>query len=155
MKYFTIDHWMAGQDLSNDPALTRVAEEEYERYFRSVRDRLPAAYLRMIDEWYLHDSTLAALDVDPASRSTRLRLASWKHDRSGGILEITYHGVTSVRAVSDPKKGLPGPSGFGDLGYDELEILNDDLFEHRILFSSGIELRFTFGSLEYEEGRGA
>jgi len=155
MKYFTIDNWIADQDLSQEPLPTHLAGREYQRYFDFVRDRLPQSYLGLVKEWYLHDSTLTSLEIDHASQRARLILASWKHDRSGGVLSITYSGLARVRAESDSEKGLPGPNGFGDLGYDEIEVLNDDLFEHRILFSSGIELTFQFVGLAYAEVRGA
>lgn len=150
MKYFTIDNWIADQDLSREPA-TRFAAAEYEKYFESVRDRMPQPYLHLIAEWHLHDSRLAGLQVDSASQSAVMRLESWKHDRSGGDLVITYRGVIQVSTESDSEKGLPGPYGFGDLGYDEMEVGTDHRFEHRILFSSGIELRIEFTSLEYAE----
>lgn len=102
----------------------------------------------------MHDSTVSAFQIDQLSRSASLRLTSWKHDRSGGCLRITYHEADVVRLESDSEKGLPGPYGFGDLGYDEIEVLAEDLFEHRILFSSGIEIGITFRRLEYEEERG-
>lgn len=45
--------------------------------------------------------------------------------------------------TGDPDKGLPGPNGFGDIGVDEIEVFEDS-FEHRILFSNGIELHIRF-----------
>ena len=63
-----------------------------------------------------------------------------------------YAGVFT-RKSTNPKRGLAGPHGYGDLGYDEIEVLRDGLYEHRILFSSGIELqvRFTGFKLWYKD----
>ncbi|HWX42575.1 MAG TPA: hypothetical protein VN345_15600 [Blastocatellia bacterium] len=55
-----------------------------------------------------------------------------------------------MRLSSDPDKGLVGPNGFGDLGYDEIEVLDGGMFEHRLLFSSGIELAIMFEEFRLE-----
>jgi hypothetical protein len=61
---------------------------------------------------------------------------------------LTYNGVEAATATGDPNNGLGGPHGFGDLGYDEIELLDGGLIEHRMLFSTGIELHVRFGGLE-------
>ena len=48
--------------------------------------------------------------------------------------------MIDLNTGSDPEKGLPGPHGYGDLGYDEVDVLEPGLFEHRMLFSTGITL---------------
>ena len=53
--------------------------------------------------------------------------------------------------TSDPSVGLGGPHGFGDLGYDEIDVGEDGPFEHRLLFSSGIELAVRFADLIIEQ----
>jgi hypothetical protein len=44
---------------------------------------------------------------------------------------------------------LPGPGGYGDFGYDEIEVIGPAQFEHRILFSSGIRLVIRFAKLSF------
>jgi hypothetical protein len=39
----------------------------------------------------------------------------------------------------------------GDLGYDEIEVLGGGMFEHRLLFSSGIELAIEFAAFHLEK----
>jgi len=79
-------------------------------------------------------------------------------DESGGArrFEIEYQGVSRFVSTADPDTGLPGPHGYGDLGYDETDVDDAGLLVHRILFSSGIEFEVTFEkfSIEwFDEGR--
>jgi hypothetical protein len=41
-----------------------------------------------------------------------------------------------------------GPFGYDELGYDEFDIV-DDYFEHKLLFSTGIEIKIIFKNFEY------
>ena len=45
---------------------------------------------------------------------------------------------------------MPGPAGFGDLGYCEVSVLPGGAFEHRLLFSTGIELVVVFRSFRLQ-----
>jgi hypothetical protein len=66
---------------------------------------------------------------------------------------IEYGGVTALESSADPAVGLAGPHGYGDLGYDEFDVVSEGHFEHRMLFSTGIELivRFkTFGCKKWD-----
>ena len=58
---------------------------------------------------------------------------------------LTYTGVERVESTADPAVGLRGPHGYGDFGYDEVEVLPTGAFEHRMVFSSGVELCVVFG----------
>jgi hypothetical protein len=40
--------------------------------------------------------------------------------------------------------GWGSPAGYGDLGYWEVDALSGGAFEHRLLFSTGIELAVVF-----------
>ena len=69
------------------------------------------------------------------------------------VLEICYKGVSRFKSFAGRGKALPGPSGYGDLGYYEIELLDDGFLEHRLLFSSGIELSIIFHEIELFEVR--
>lgn len=56
--------------------------------------------------------------------------------------------VVSFNLLADHDIGLPGPHGFGDVGYDEADINVDGNLEHRLLFSSGIEMQVVFRGFE-------
>jgi hypothetical protein len=63
---------------------------------------------------------------------------------------LTYVGVLSFTSASEPGHGLPGPIGYGEMGFDEFELLDNGIFQHRLLFSSGIEIAVTFSDIVVE-----
>jgi Protein of unknown function (DUF4085) len=143
MKYFTLDWWNGIQEIHHeqDPLDT------YEEYFQSIKANLPSAFLKLHDEIYLHDGNVTQLKYVGANGELYINLNNG--DGNGNLQEITlfYSGVTLFESNAKQDKGLPGPLGYGDLGYDEVEILENGL-EHRILFSSGIEFRIQFKNME-------
>ena len=46
-------------------------------------------------------------------------------------------------------KSLPGLGGYGDLGYDEVDLTDAGVCVHRMLFSTGVELVWEFGDLRW------
>ena len=79
----------------------------------------------------------------------KLQLKIDTDDGKGNLrqIELNYIGVILFHSKVDQENGLHGPLGYGDLGYDEVELLNNCI-EHRILFSSGIELIIQFSDLK-------
>ena len=67
---------------------------------------------------------------------------------------ISYDTVSKAEIINPVESGLPGTFGFGDLGYDEIEILSSGEFQQRFLFSSGIELHVTFGGFSFKKIKG-
>lgn len=149
MKYFTIEEWMGYQDLDSYEPGSWVAADRYAAYFESVQHLVPAEYTLLIETVYLHDSRLRHLEVDSRADSALLILDSARGDEAC-VVAIRYNGLEHFASSSDPDKSLPGPGGYGDLGYDEIEVVEGGLFEHRILFSSGIELMFRFTGITFE-----
>ena len=117
---------------------------------------LPPDLLVLQGSVSLHDANLHLLSHDSAA--AKLTLTLYGDDGSGGlrVYTLVYGGVVSHRFTSDPDVALPEPRRFGDLGYDEPDVLTDDIFQHRLLFSSGIELQVDFDDvkLEYRDHRG-
>jgi hypothetical protein len=137
MRYFTLDWWAEGCPVD--------AAERYWAYLTSVRDRLHPEVVRLIDEVSLHDSRLRTLEVIVAARRLEIGLDGFKYARDGTEkcrrrIVLSYPGLRRLHSSADPARGLAGPHGYGDLGYDEVELLADGCIEHRLLFSSGIEL---------------
>lgn len=57
MKYFTLEDWIAGQDLANyDPEPGWLVADQYKQYVKSVQDRLPTDLRRLVNEYSLHDA---------------------------------------------------------------------------------------------------
>ncbi len=150
MKYFTLKWWEG--KVKNQMAVN----DKYCRYMESVQASLPADLKRLHWDVSLHDSHLRRLHFMDGTLELRLdgeRRDKGKYSPGSREFRLTYRDVRSLTSTADPKKGLGGPHGYGDLGYDEIEVISAGLFEHRILFSSGIELQIRFAdfSLWYED----
>lgn len=127
--------------------------EQYTKYFASVRKQLPADFITLTDNGSLHDATFLSLGLDTDEREARLSLLIPIREAKKPMTEkkgtLLYSGVTYFGSTEDTEHSLAGPGGHGDLGYDEIEVINADLFEHRMLFSSGIELAIRFSDFRF------
>lgn len=143
MKHFTIQWWSG--DVEDQMAACRA----YEAYLAGVRKEFLPELCRLLDEVSLHDSRMRRLHIVPDRKEVFIDLDGCGADegqQSYHALKIglAYSGVESFESLADPETGLAGPHGYGDLGYDEIELLRPGLFQHRMLFSSGIEFAVTF-----------
>lgn len=139
MKFFTSEWWSGCQRGDAGDAIAA-----FRTHLEAVRDRLTPELLALQERLSLHDANLIALRVTPETRTAVLRLML----ADGQELELRYCGLSGFDSVQTPDTALGGPGGYGDLGYDEVDVLDDGSFEHRMLFSSSIELRFRFAALE-------
>jgi hypothetical protein len=137
VRYFTLAWWCGTQ-----PEDGSDAGAEYARHLAAIRHRLPPDLLATQESVSLHDTRLREWVVLPADGTTRLVLDSHAGDER---FTLTYTGVERVESTADPAVGLRGPHGYGDFGYDEVEVLPTGAFEHRMVFSSGVELCVVFG----------
>ena len=145
MKFFTIEWWCGLQKFGDyDPS------PEYQRHIATIRERLPKGLLALQESISIHDANLRLLEYDRQGNTLTLKLDS--DDGAGGLRQFVmrYVDVTLFRTLSDPELGLPGPHGYGDLGYHEADITADDNFEHRLLFSTGIEFQIVFRDFELD-----
>lgn len=147
MKFFTLDWWTG--DSEADP------HSAYAAHVASIRHLLPADLLALHERNPLHDARLRDLRLDVTAGE--LVLSFDAADENGGFgrrLRLAYRGVTLFRSAADPARGLGGPHGYGDLGYDEIDTAGDGTFEHRLLFSSGVELQVQFRHFGWEDDHG-
>lgn len=145
MKYFTLDWWQGH--------CQKEVADEYRAYFEDVKDLLPPGARRLEEEVSIHDGKLIRLDIDIAAAKVVFVLDGydWTHRHSPlpqRTITLKYAGVSWVRSIADPYSGLSGPHGYGDLGYWEFEAMGEGLCEHRMLFSTGIELHIRFRELD-------
>lgn len=150
MKYFTLKWWEG--KVKNPMAVN----DKYCRYMDSVKASLPADLKQLHWDVSLHDSHLRQLKLMGSTLELQLdgeRINKGKYSPGKRQFRLTYRDVRSLSSTASPKRGLGGPHGYGDLGYDEIEVISAGLFEQRILFSSGIELqiRFTDFSLWFRD----
>ena len=136
MRFFTMAWWCGSQ--TGDAGSPWAA---YAAHVASVRDRLPPDLLILEESVSLHDARLRELRVMFAQGTVSLGLDS---DGGGERLTLIYSGVERLQSTADPEVGLGGPAGYGDLGYGEVDALPGGAFEHRLLFSTGIELAVVF-----------
>ena len=140
MKFFTIEWWSG--DIDQDHM---AVFDDYRKHIERITPDLTDVHHRLLKDVSLHDSHLLMLSADYEAESVTLDLDGSGFDEStksyfGRRFKLIYKDVQSLLSTSDPEKGLPGPNGYGDLGYDEIHLLAPGLFEHRMLFSSGIVL---------------
>ena len=129
----------------------RRALDGYRSYLESVRAALPPELQRLIETICLHDGRLRELNVDLPQQRVILRLDAGNLTMTEGRrVSLRYEGVTELQCLADPRRGLAGPHGFADVGNDEIEVLGPGSYEHRFLFSTGIELRIRFRGFRYE-----
>jgi hypothetical protein len=145
LRFFTIDWWRGALDEEAAEAILPA----YQKHFAAIRDRLPSAFQR-IGEGVppLHDARLLELDLGLRVRRAKLTFADYSMNQR---FALVYDDVETFRATGHPQKGLGGPHGFGDLGYDEQDVVGDGLYEHRLLFSTGVELQIQFAGFAVEE----
>ena len=146
MKYFTLDSWIADQDLEAvDVNDIKRRRQGYSDYLAGIFDKLPLDLVRLNETVILGDAHLHQLNVDVSyAKVTLVVLAEDMTTREDRKVALEYGKVRGLKSVSDPYKSLSGPGGFGDLGNDEIELLDDGCLEHRFLFSSGIEIAIQF-----------
>jgi hypothetical protein len=136
MRFFTMAWWGGVQTgEETDPSAA------YAAHLAAIRDRLPAYLLATEESISLHDTRLRELQLSIAQKLLSLGLDSYAGDER---LTLEYTGVERFESSADPKVGQGGPAGYGDLGYCEVDVLPGDMFEHRLLFSTGIELVVMF-----------
>jgi hypothetical protein len=145
MKFFTMDWWCGLQVLESYDPLT-----DFQKHLTTIRDRVPTPLLALQETVSLLDARLRLLECDYDRKTLTMHFDG---DNGAGDLRqfvLRYIDVSKFRTLADPEKGLPGPHGYGDLGYDEPDVTVDGEFEHRLLFSTGIEFEIVFGNLILE-----
>ena len=149
MKYFTLDWWRGG-----DPK----AVQRYSAYVHSVRPHLPAEVGRFLDEVNLHDARLRTLEVDVVDHRLDMGLDGFHYGLDGNevsrrSISLSYLNLQRMRTTDDPTESLPGPDGFGDLGYDEIELM-PDFPSNTDSFLQRHEIQGSIGAGSRRAGRG-
>jgi hypothetical protein len=139
MKFFTIE-WWSGEVVDELKLFN-----DYREHVEGIFEDWPPDHQRLDREVSLHDAHLLNLNLDIRTANLTLDLDGCGYDENLKTyvrrrFNLSYTGVELLNSTADPEKGLPGPHGFGDLGYDEIHMPEPGLFEHRMLFSTGIML---------------
>jgi len=134
-----MESWGGFKGLEDDDPIP-----DFRVHLATIRDRLPTDLLALQESISLHDSKIREISLKTDSKLLEIRLEGT--DGKVGLRHfcLRYEGLISFRSTADPKIALGGPHGYGDLGYDEADITAEGHFEHRILFSTGIEFQIIF-----------
>lgn len=144
MKHFTFK-WWSGECPDDGVA------DAYWQYIESVKARFPSLVQSFITEHTLHDSRLLSLEVNTEQKELQIRLNGFNMSFNNQLaFALRYKGLRRFLSLGNTGYPLGGPGGFGDLGYDEFEILDNGFFVHRLLFSTGIEIQIEFATFDYK-----
>jgi len=167
MKYFTAQLW-ADINSPNSNSAAKQWDENVENYREALTAILPKMNphaRRFFRDMSLHDGTLTLTelgdriddtdgnwqrgDVKHRKTDVRLRVLSAEGDF---IFTLQYKKVTRVE-VRFPGEVL-FPAGrwpnFGDWGYDELAEVEEGIFRHEVLFSSGATILIEFARFSFK-----
>lgn len=138
MQFFT-SNWMKGYSVDD-------AFDAYRDHLLAIASRLPGRALEFARSVSIHDGRIQRVSYKAGGDMVMLlRCGDFQvgyHD-----LELTYHDLCLVRSDLRSLAAIClDPSE--ELLYDEFDI-EDDLVVHRILFSSLVEVRFVFATMEY------
>lgn len=148
MKFFTMAWWGGTQPDADPPYPDDAPFEAYGLYLDTIVDRLPPGLLAVDQTVPLHDAKLRTLRFTPSTNTLLIEFENYYDETGKRRFCLRYNGVSAFESYADPNIGLGGPYGYGDLGYDELDITPDREAVHRLLFSSGIEFHITCRDVE-------
>ena len=128
----------------------------YWKHFDAIRDRLPKNLRRFHEEVTLHDGKITCFNIDFERKTVEIELLGYewqpgKLPDSECRWNLIYNNVQFLKTIADPDGGLGGPSGFGDLGYDELDVTIEGVVIHRMVFSTSVEMAIGFRSMKFEK----
>jgi hypothetical protein len=141
MRFFTMEWWQGVQG-----GLTENPLEAYQRHLATLRP-FPIPFARLDQLPSLHDAHVRR--VEHLGGAVEITLDAWGKRGDWIPTRLSYRGVERFTLQADPNKSLPGPGGFGDLGYDEIDVLSAEVFEHRLLFSISLELSVRFREFNF------
>jgi hypothetical protein len=153
MKFYTLADWKREQECSLqefDEIISR--HKEYRAYLESIRSRLPARFQHFVDLASLHDGEVLEISIEPSSAVASLwcrALDNESNGRDGHYLRLDYHGLQNFQSIC-PEEQSFGGDGYGDIGNDEIELLAEGVYQHRLLFSTGIEIAITFNDFTFD-----
>jgi hypothetical protein len=144
VKYFTRG-WANGEH--DDEESDRI-RSDYARHFASIAPRLPPA-LRELHVPSLHDALIEQVRWQPSQKQLTIAFLAWREGTPmrpvrlraiyGGALLGEYR-VETLRGVARDRESC--------VLYDEVDVADDGLFVHRILFSPRDEIGIDFATLE-------
>jgi hypothetical protein len=140
MKYLTREWYEGGHD--DDVYFA------YRRYLTGISERLPAQVLALALS-DLHDARFLDVEHDPQARTLTLRLRIGFRRIGYADLHLRYSGVVLDAVDGEPAALLADPQT--EVIYHEVDVSDDDRFEHRLLLSPHGQLTIGFDVVELRQ----
>ena len=147
-----MDWWLAIQDSEVSETEMNRPEKEYGRYFKSIKKQLPKQFLAFDKSYSLHDATILKLNLNAEKQQLKIKfMLAIVHEKfiEGRNGTLIYSGVTDFSSTKRAEISLADSACYSHLGYDEIEVISPGVFEHRILFSSGVEFGIVFTDFKF------
>lgn len=145
MKYFKRE-WSEEVDAAE----TDRAHQAYLQHLRQIEERLSSDLRKLATDVSLHDALFKAFDYDDSASVLEIRLRCGDLQVGYFDLDLHYEGACIVNgytpalaaAVHNPKT---------EVLYDEVDVADGSLFEHRMLLwpQGDVTIRFRHCSLSY------
>ena len=154
MRFFTYRRWLSFQRPAGRSGRADSANASYQKHFESIRQLVPPSVSLLTDSETLHDATVVNFELDTAASALSMKLRGWDPQfRNARLFTLSYENVRTVSITAAADSPLPGPPGFGNLGYYEFDVHSPGVFKHCMLFSTGIELAVCFSRFAYKASR--
>lgn len=146
MKYFT-PKWWEGDDSDGHATV-----DAYWRHLDSIRSKLPPELARFAYDFSLHDAEVTASEWDASAGTLRLCFDGYRNGPSPDDclkrkFVLCYGQVSHISGLNSGRL-----SEYGDFGYTEFDLLDDAVFEHRMLFENAeICIRFSDFAFEFSD----
>jgi hypothetical protein len=155
MKYFPPERYIALQDFTSDAVMNAAdakwdeAVEQYEAYYATIQDSVPAEYRRLQETYFLHDAVVLYL----GRQDNRFVIALRLDPSPQQVLQLTYELAGEARINRDALPSIHRSEGSALWFHDEIELVSEEprVCIHSILFSNGWEVQLPFRSLRIEE----
>ena len=145
MKFFT-RAWHLGEHADWTDREYRAVGPAYRRYVNSISDRLPIEVLALA-HFDLHDGLFKAFDFDEPQQILRMRVRCGDSSTVGYYdVSLVYHdAVVSESETGDVLAVVDDPET--EVLYHEVDIAENNAFEHRLLLWPRGELTVQFSHL--------
>lgn len=147
MKFYTHKWFLSDRELDDS------TESAARIYFKEIQQKLPPSIRAFSEAINLHDAHLLhlAYSTERSSLTITLDELFWNPTRNCGsrrVLNVHYELVTGF-SLRPPSPALVLITQQDDLLCDEMDIVAEGIFEHRMVFASGIELHIDFGAFSH------
>lgn len=153
MKYYLGEYWtmMNSKDKEiRETGIKRWQESTkvYAEYFNSIKNKLPKGFLKTYDKINFHDFQLSEINIKgqfDKDMEISLLLYDYYEDYGKDVYyQIIYSKVSKYMCDIYSEYGL-------GWGYDEFELHENGIWEHRIICSNGAELEIAFKRIKVKK----